>query len=97
MSKAIVLETTSLSVTTASLELLAPQPMRSFLFLQNEGANDIYVRFGTTAAVADTTSHKIAASGGTLTVHTPGTGAIQAIAVTAATVLTITTNADPHV
>lgn len=91
MSRVITLKTDKVNIGTASTLLLAAVDRRDFLHIRNDGAQTVHIRFGTAAAVADATSLKIV-SGGEKTFETPGTGAIQAIALVAAVDLTITTN-----
>jgi len=91
MSNYVSLSTTNLSVGTSSGELLGADSRRDFLHVQNNSANTILIRFGTEDAANDTTSIKLI-SGAEMTFHTPGTGAVQAIALTGASDLTVTTN-----
>lgn len=91
MSKIIELETQKITVAVTSGEFLAAQAKRDFLHVRNDSANTVYIRFGSTAAVADATSIKMV-SGSELTFHTPGVGPIQAIALTGNSDVTVTTN-----
>ena len=91
MSRLIEMKTDKIDVLITSGELLFAVDRRDWLHIRNDGANTVHVRFGTAAAVADETSIKIV-SGGELIVETPGTEAIQAIALVATVSLTITTN-----
>jgi len=91
MSRYTTLSTNEVTVTTSSTEIIAADSRRDFLHLQNNSTNTILIRFGTAAAINDETSIKLV-SGAEMTFHTPGVGAIQAIALTATSGLTVTTN-----
>lgn len=93
MAKNFSLSTRSVTVTTTSSEILPPASKRDYLHIRNDGANTVFVSFGDTAASADSFSLKLV-SGEEKEYVTPGTGAVQAIALIASVNLTITTNSD---
>jgi len=94
MAAIVELATTLKAILVTTTELLPAQPMRNFLHLQNDSANTIFVKFGDVAAVADAASLKMV-SGAAKTFENPGVGAIQAIALTGTSEMTITTNKIP--
>lgn len=59
----------TVNVTTAETTVLPSNDRRRWIFLQNNGTNDVYIRIdsGTTAVTPDN-GIKIAASGGTFTI-----------------------------
>lgn len=61
---------TSLASTAASQQLLPVNTSRKGLILQNTDANDVYVKYGTTASATDFTV-KIAGNGGYWEMPTP--------------------------
>ncbi len=91
MSKALQLETRSISVGTSSGELLAPSSRRDILHIQNNSAQVIYILFGTVTVTAANGIKFISADEKTFEI--PGFGAIQAFTSGGGAVnLTVTTN-----
>ena len=88
----------STSVATATTQVLARNTDRSYARIDNDGANQVWCRLGTATATAGTGFAINPSNSSTLTSvefgvnHIPYFGAVQCVAETAATAVTITEN-----
>lgn len=87
MSKTTAGPTTAVSVATTDTPVLASNLGRREVTIVNDGANVVYLSFGTGAATANA-GVRLNAAGGSYTTNN-WQGAIRGIAVTAASVVTV--------